>query len=94
MWILYLVLAVILLFLAVILIRTLCFKPTSQPKILNDEIIFDKEQSISALQQLIRCKTVSYYDSSLEDDAEFEKLIKLLPELYPNVFKTCEFFNI
>ncbi|MBE6809479.1 MAG: M20/M25/M40 family metallo-hydrolase [Ruminococcaceae bacterium] len=91
MWILYLVLAVILLFLAVILIRTLCFKPTSQPKILNDEIFFDKEQSISALQQLIRCKTVSYYDSSLEDDAEFEKLIKLLPELYPNVFKVCEF---
>lgn len=91
MWILYLILALIFIFLAVILIRTLCFKPAAQPKLLNDEIVFEKEQSISALQQLIRCKTVSYYDSSLEDDAEFEKLIKLLPKLYPNVFKVCEF---
>ncbi len=91
MWILYCILAVILIFLAVILIRTLLFKPLPQPEILNDSVNFNTDESVSALQQLIRCKTVSYYDKSLEDDAEFEKLISLLPSLYPNVFKTCTF---
>lgn len=91
MWILYCILAVILIFLAVILIRTLLFKPLPQPEILNDSVNFNADESVSALQQLIRCKTVSYYDKSLEDDTEFEKLISLLPSLYPNVFKTCTF---
>lgn len=91
MWIIYAILALVLIFIAVILIRTLNFKPTAQPKILNDEIKFESEKSIFALQELIRCKTVSYYDKTLEDDAEFEKLIALLPSLYPEVFKVCEF---
>lgn len=91
MWIIYAILALVLIFIAVILIRTLNFKPTVQPKILNDEIKFESEKSIFALQELIRCKTVSYYDKTLEDDAEFEKLITLLPSLYPEVFKVCEF---
>ena len=91
MWILYLILAALAVFIAVILIRTVCFKPTPQPEILNDEINFDKEKSITALQELIRCKTVSYYDSSLEDDNEFNKIIELLPKFYPNVLKKCEF---
>ncbi|MBQ8267408.1 MAG: M20/M25/M40 family metallo-hydrolase, partial [Clostridia bacterium] len=58
---------------------------------MNDEVKFNDSESVSALQKLIRCKTVSYYDSSLEDDAEFKKLISLLPSLYPNVFKVCEY---
>lgn len=91
MAVLYLILGLILVFLAVILIRTFLFKPLPQPKILDDSINFNKEESINALQQLIKCKTISYYDKSLEDDAEFEKLINLLPSLYPNVFKLCEF---
>ena len=91
MWILYLILAALAVFIAVILIRTVCFKPTPQPEILNDEISFEKEKSITALQELIRCKTVSYYDSSLEDNNEFNKLIELLPKLYPNFLKKCEF---
>lgn len=91
MWILYCFLAAVAILLTVILIRTLRFKPLPQPEISHDKVKFDDNSSISALAQLIRCKTVSYYDSSLEDDAEFEKLISLLPKLYPNVFKVCEF---
>ncbi len=94
MEILYLILAAVVIFFAVILIRTLLFKPTPQPEILNDEVKFDGSESISALQELIKCKTVSYYDSTLEDNAEFDKLIALLPNLYPNVFKTCEFTQL
>ena len=91
MWILYSFLVCLAIFLAIILIRTLLFKPKAQPKLDEDEVNFDKKASVESLQQLIRCKTVSYYDSSLEDDKEFEKLISALPRLYPNVFKNCEF---
>lgn len=41
---------------------------------------------MDSLAQLVRCKTVSYNDHSLEDEGEFQKLISLLPTLYPNVF--------
>lgn len=91
MTVLYIILTVLVLFLLVILIRTINFKPKAQPPISEEKIEFDIQKSIFALQQLIRCKTVSYYDKSLEDDSEFEKLISILPMLYPNVFKVCEF---
>jgi carboxypeptidase PM20D1 len=78
-------------FIAVILVRTLRFKPKAQSEISQEVVFFDKDAAIDALGQLIRCKTISYSDPSLEDDAEFEKLISLLPTLYPNVFKVCSF---
>ena len=90
MVILYCFLAAVLLFLSVVLIRTATFKPKKQTVADAEKIEFDKDASINALQQLVRCKTVSYYDKSLEDENEFKKLILLLPELYPNVFRVCE----
>ena len=87
----YIIGSVIAAFLAVILIRAALFRPKSQPVATPDPIEFDQQAPIDALAQLIRCKTVSYHDHSLEDDAEFEKLISLLPNLYPNVFKSCSF---
>jgi len=83
--------AVLCAFAAVILIRTLHFKPKPAPSIPDGEAIFDRDGVIPRLQALIRCKTVSYQDPALEDDAEFEKLIAMLPELYPNVFRVCSF---
>lgn len=94
MWWLLLIPATVILFLAVIIIRALNFKPKAQPKLLDAEEIFDQDRATDALCQLVRCKTISYRDSSLEDDAEFEKLIDMLPELYPNVFKACEFTKL
>ena len=76
---------------AVILVRTLAFMPKAQPAISDEEVSFDKDGAVEALAELVRCKTVSYSDRSLEDDAEFEKLIAKLPNLYPAVFKTCQF---
>ena len=87
----YLILALVAVFFAVILIRTLRFTPKAQPQTTQEEVSFDKDAAIAALAQLIRCKTISYSDHSLEDDAEFEKFISLLPSLYPNVFNVCSF---
>ena len=87
----YIILGILLIFVAVIAIRTLRFTPKPQPKLSDEEVTFDKEASVSALQQLVRCRTVSYNDHSKEDAAEFRKLIDLLPSLYPNVFRVCSF---
>ena len=90
----YIILAALLVFLAVIAVRTIRFTPKPQPKISDETFDFDKEATVNALVQLVRCKTVSYNDKSLEDDAEFEKLYALLPQLYPNVFSACSMERI
>ena len=87
----WIILGIIVLFLAVIVIRALRFNPKPQPATSDEAVSFDTDAAVSALQQLVRCKTVSNVDHSLEDDAEFQKLIDLLPSLYPNVFATCEY---
>ena len=86
----YIILALIGLFLAVVLIRAACFKPKKQAAADCGPVEFDKDASVEALAQLVRCKTVSYNDPGLEEDGEFEKLIGLLPKLYPHVFAVCE----
>ena len=87
---LYAILGIVVLFFAVVLIRTAMFKPKPQPPISDEAVEFDREKTVEALAELIKCKTVSYNDKELEDDAEFEKLIALLPKLYPNVAVACE----
>ena len=82
--------AALIVFVAILLIRAANFKPKAQPTLSEQEEQIDTDRAVEALCTLVRCKTISYTDSSLEDDAEFEKLISLLPSLYPNVDKTCE----
>ena len=90
----YIILAVIAVFIAVILVRTLTFTPKAETK---PEIIdwkFDGDKAVDHLAQMIRCKTVSYDDTSLEDNAEFDKFKALLREFYPNVFEKCEYEEV
>ena len=84
-------LGIVLVFLAVLVIRALMFTPKPQPKLEAEPIDFDKDAAVTALQKLVRCKTVSNVDPALEDDAEFEKLISLLPELYPHIWSAATF---
>ena len=86
---LYVLLGLIATFLAVILIRAAMFKPKPQPPVSEEAVSFDKDAAIRNLQELVRCRTVSYNDPALEDDGEFQKLISLLPTLYPRVFDVC-----
>ena len=76
-------------FFAVILIRAAMFKPKAQPQVSSEAVSFDKDAAVSALQQLVQCKTISYNDPSLEDEEEFQKLIGLLPKLYPHFYAAC-----
>ena len=87
----YVILGVVGLLLAVILLRAAFFNPKPQKAVSQEEVHFDREKAIDALQQLVRCKTISNHDHALEDEGEFRKLIDLLPGLYPKVFETCSF---
>ena len=87
----YIILGLVALFFAIIVIRALAFTPKSQAEATAEAVSFDKDAAVSALQQMVQCKTVSYNDSSLEDDAEFQKFVALLPKLFPNVFAACEY---
>ena len=89
--VLWCILGVIALFLAVLLIRAAMFRPKAQPPVDETPVAFDKDTAIHALAELVKCKTISYNDPALEDDGEFQKLIDLLPKLYPQVFSACSF---
>lgn len=86
--------AVIAVFIGVILLRTAMFRPAEPEYPAREEVAFDGERAVECLRSLVRCKTVSYADSALEDDAEFEKLIGLLPVMYPHAFEACEFIRL
>ena len=85
--------AVVLLLVAVIVVRTLSFRPKVSEKREFDDVTVDVPHATDCLAQLVRCRTVSSRDPAMEDDAEFEKLISLLPQLYPNVAAKCEFMR-
>ena len=88
------ILYILLVFVVVILARTFMFTPKEAPVENVEDVEFDADAAVNALAELVKCKTVSYYDSALEDDAEFEKLIGKLPVLYPNVVKTCPMLRL
>ena len=69
----YFLLIVILVFVAVVLVRTMMFKPKPIAPRKVEEIEFDGDTAIKNLQKLVKCKTVSRFDHSLEDDKEFNK---------------------
>ena len=85
----YILLGIVAAFLAIILLRAACFHPKKQPPVTEEVVEFDHQAAIDALAELIKCKTISYHDHTLEEDAEFEKLIAMLPTLYPRVFEVC-----
>ena len=78
---------------AVLVSNTLKFTPEPKEESVKENVIFDGDVAVSNLAELVKCKTVSYYDKEKEDDKEFKKLLNKLPKLYPNVFKACEYMT-
>ncbi len=64
----YLILTILVVFIAVVAVRTIRFRPKPQPEVTKEEIAFDRDAAVDSLAQLVRCKTVSYNDHSLEDE--------------------------
>ena len=87
---LYCALCLTAVFLLTLVIRAAAFKPKAEDTVKAAPEKVDREKAVRDLQALIRCKTVSYRDKALEDEAEFQKLEELLPKLFPHVAGTCK----
>ena len=88
-WILYSLLAGLLVLISVILIRTVRFKPSEMPPAKGDKISLNEEKIITDMSDMIRCKTVSSRDASEVNVVEFLKFQELLKERFPNINKQC-----
>ena len=86
----WIILAALATFIAVLVLRAAAFRPQPEESADITPETLDEQKAIRHLQALIRCKTVSYRNKALEDNAEFEKLEALLPELFPHVCQNCE----
>ena len=65
MIILWIVLAVIVLFLGILLLRAAMFVPKEEVKASGSPIALDEKKIVDDMVEMIRCKTVSYNDESL-----------------------------
>ncbi len=85
---------VVVLFLAVIFIRASMFKPAKEEKKPALTVCVNSEKATSDLAEMIKCKTISHRDASLDDEAEFERFEMLLPKLFPAVYEKCTFEKV
>ena len=91
---LYILLALVAVFVGVVLFRALAFTPPKKHPYTAPAPQFDRARSAQSLARLIQCRTVSHQDPALEDEGEFQKFIGLLPRLYPHVFAACRFTQL
>ena len=92
--VLFVILGIIALLLIVILARTAMFKPAAEEAVTYPDVSVDNDKAVSSLQTLVRFRTESFRDHSLENNEEFDKLTAALPGLYPNVYRECELITL
>ena len=93
-YLLFLVIGILVVLIAVILVRTLLFRPEKQDILSPAEIPLNREKIKQDMIDMIRCKTVSNRDESLVDRGEFDKFKALLQERFPQIMKRCEYREI
>lgn len=91
---LYGILAALVIFVSVLLLRAATFRPKNTVRVDETPVDFDKDTAVTRLQTLVRYKTVSYREKEREDDAEFRRFLDALPDLYPQVFATCTYTEL
>ncbi len=86
--------ALLVLFIAVICIRAARFRPAKETPVTPVPVAVDTEKITADMVAMIQCKTVSYRDESLVDRKAFEKFEKLLFDRYPAVAEAADFKKI
>ncbi len=84
------ILGALVLLILILLYRTIRFRPVEEREVEEFHVELDEKKIIDNFRQMIRLKTVSYKDTSKEDEGEFSKFRELLIEKYPNVNKNCK----
>ena len=88
------ILLLVVVWLAVILVRAIAFKPQQEPVIPTEAITLKEEKIVADMVDMIRCKTVSYREEALVDWEAFRRFEALLKERFPLVHKACTFEKI
>ena len=70
-------------------LRALAFRPEQEERPLPDRAEIDPQKVADDLAAMVRCRTVSNLDHSLEDEAEFAKFRALLRERFPLLHERC-----
>lgn len=94
MTVLWIILGLMVALLCVLVVRALLFHPRRAEAIAPATANVDANEAARALSELVRCKTVSHADAVGDDLAEFDKLVALLPTLFPRVHAACSFEKI
>ena len=88
------IISLLLVFILILVIRALRFKPIVELSENSTPVFVDSDKATYSLAEMIRCKTVSDSNKELEDEAEFDKFKAILPKLFPNVFSKCKYENV
>ncbi|MBQ5840722.1 MAG: M20/M25/M40 family metallo-hydrolase, partial [Clostridia bacterium] len=83
-------LAACVVFLLVLVLRAWRFRPCALPPVEEVEVSLNRDKILTDMADMIRCKTVSYRDHTLEAEEEFEKFRALLVERFPRIHQACE----
>ncbi|MEG1805349.1 MAG: M20/M25/M40 family metallo-hydrolase [Clostridia bacterium] len=84
----------VVLLVAIVLVRTLNFKPKKIEIASSEKVKIDEKKVVEHFQTLLRFKTITVTDVENGDYTEFEKLIEYIQKTYVNVFKACEFERV
>ncbi len=81
---LWIIPALLVVFLAIIFIRALLFRPKDNiHEYDSKDISLNEEKIVRDMADMIKCKTVSHRDPAMNDKAEYEKFENLLKERFP-----------
>ncbi len=90
----YALLGAFVIFLLVLVVRALLFKPQQEPKMEVEKIELNEQKIVSDMVEMIKCKTVSNRDESLVDRGEFAKFEALLKDKFPYLHNSASLEKI
>lgn len=90
----WIILGLIVVFIVVVVERTLLFVPEKKEKIEVEEIVLNEEKIVKDMVAMIRCKTVSNRDDSLVDWNEYEKFEAEIRMRFPKIFEVAKFEKV
>ena len=90
----WILLGLIVVFIVVIVERTLLFVPEKKEIIKAEEIVLDEDKIVRDMVAMIRCKTVSNRDDNLVDWNEYEKFEAEIRMRFPKLFSVATFEKV
>ena len=88
------ILGLLVVFLVIIIERTLLFVPEKRETVEVEEVTLDEDKIVKDMVAMIQCKTVSNRDYSLVDWAEYERFEAEIRMRFPKLFEVAKFEKV